>query len=97
MAAGHDAREWYGRALACPKEFPIGSQFIIRGSRWNLADGIWTCLDRGGRIVIDADGIVWLDLLMEKPIWADVLPVQVVGPSISVEIFADDERVERRR
>jgi len=78
MAAGHDAREWYGRALACPGEFPLGSKWIIEGSRWGLADGEFECLDRGGRIVIDADGIVWLDLLTDKPIWGDVLPVIVL-------------------
>lgn len=97
MAAGHDARNWYGRALACPPEFPLGTQFLIRGSRWQLADGEWTCLDRGGAIVIDADGLVWLDLLTDRPIWGDVLPVAVIGPGISVEMFADEERTEHRR
>jgi len=82
MAAGHDARDWYWRALACPSEFPIGTRFIIEGSRWNLADGIWQCLDRGGRIIIDEQGIVWLDLLTDKPIWADVLPVTVIRSDI---------------
>ena len=80
MAAGHDARDWYGKALACPPEFSIGTQFVIRGSRWQLADGVWTCLDRGGRIVIDDDGVVWLDLLTDKPIWGEVLPVIVRLP-----------------
>lgn len=79
MAAGHDARNHYWRALACPQEFKIGTRFIIHGSRWGLADGEWVCLDRGGAIVIRDDGTVVLDLLTDKPIWGDELPVTVVS------------------
>lgn len=80
MAAGHDARQWYGRALACPEEFPIGTRFEISGSRYGLADGDWVCLDRGGAIVIGENGVVRLDLLMRAPIWRETLSVEVVYP-----------------
>lgn len=42
--------------LACPSEFPIGTLFDIEGE-------IWECRDRGGLIVTEQDGSVWLDLL----------------------------------
>lgn len=77
MSNGHDARDWYGRALACPAEYPIGTRFTIEGSRWGLADGQYRCLDRGGMVVTGADGVIVLDLLLDYPIWADTLPVTV--------------------
>jgi len=80
MAAGHDARDWYGAALACPAEFPIGTRFVISGSRWALADGEWLCLDRGGAIVIDGRGVSTLDLLRRKPVWAETLSVIAIPP-----------------
>ena len=80
MAAGHDARDWYGRALACPERFPIGTEFLIRGSRWGLADGRYRCMDRGGAVVVRDDGVVVLDLLRREPVWNEVLRVKVVFP-----------------
>jgi hypothetical protein len=59
-------------------EFKIGTRFIIDGSRWGLADGEWICLDRGSMVVVKDDGTVILDLLLDKPIWADTLKVKVV-------------------
>jgi len=80
MAAGHDARDWYGRALACPERFPIGTEFIVRQSRWGLADGSYVCLDRGGAVVVRDDGVVVLDLLRSEPVWNEVLRVRVILP-----------------
>ncbi len=98
MSGGlYDARAHYWRALSCPTQFPLGTKFFIEGSRWGLADGEWECLDAGGAIYIESSGIVRLDLLTDRPIWGDVLPVAVVGPGISVEMFADNERTAIRR
>lgn len=80
MAAGHQVSEWYGRALACPKQVPIGAVFVIRGSRWGLADGEWRCLDRGGAVVMRDDGVMVLDLLVREPIWRDELEVEIRLP-----------------
>lgn len=81
MAAGSDARQWYNKALACPSEFPIGSTWIIKNSRNGLADGKYTCLDRGGMIVTKQDGSVVLDLLRDTPIWYEQISVNVVVPN----------------
>lgn len=80
MAAGHDAREYYGLALACPQEFPLGTRFVINGSRWGLADGEYICLDRGGSVVTRSDGSIVLDLLRSTPVWGETLPVVVIRP-----------------
>jgi len=80
MAAGHDAREWYDKALACPQSFPLGTRFTITGSRWGLADGEWLCLDRGGMVVVEDDGSIVLDLLRREPIWGERLIVTVELP-----------------
>lgn len=77
-ASGEDARHWYWRGLACPSEYAMGTRFVINGSRWGLADGEWICIDRGGMIITHDDGSITLDLLTDRPIWADVLPVQIV-------------------
>ena len=79
MSCGlYDAREHYWRALACPVEYPLNTQFVIEGSRYGLADGTWRCLARGGAIVTRADGTIILDLLTTKPVWGDVLPVRII-------------------
>lgn len=77
MAAGDPVADWYGRALACPSEFALGTRFIITGSRWGLADGEWTCLDRGSSIVIREDGVIRLDLLTRAPVWRENVMVMV--------------------
>ena len=86
MGAGTDARHWYGRALACPAEFAIGSTWRLPGVRgdkyYPAAD--WMCLDRGGRIntTILSDGTirVALDLLSAHRIVGGAARVQYLGP-----------------
>jgi len=81
MAGGHDARAWYGRALACPMEFGYGSHWSLPAVRGDVATPAreWVCLDRGGAIVssVDADGNIHvaLDLL---------LPYRIVGSTVLV-------------
>lgn len=78
MSSGADARKHYWHARACPMEYPIGTQFVIEGSWRNLSDGTWTCLDRGGAVIVKPNGVVVLDLLTDAPVWADTLLVRVV-------------------
>lgn len=98
MAAGHDARLYYGHALACPAEFPIGTLFVIEGSRYGLADGAYTCLDRGGAVTVLPDGTVVLDLLRKSPIWSESLIVtayvpQAVWPARGGEVYLELARI----
>lgn len=75
-ASGRDWREGLGQNwLACPQEFPFGTQFIIRGE-------VWECYDRGGKIVRTPTGAVWLDLLIDQPIapYGHEEPVGVIYP-----------------
>lgn len=87
MAAGNDAREWYGRALACPPEFPLFTEFIVTGSRFGLADGRFVCMDRGGAVIVKKDGTVVLDLLRSTPVWNERIPVTVLLPDSSCDII----------
>jgi len=57
-ASGERWQDWTGDGLACPKQFPLWS-------RWSISSREWTCIDRGGWIVVQSDGIVRLDLLTE--------------------------------
>jgi len=55
MASGADFRDWIGKAVACPAEWPFGSRVAFDGM-------IFECQDRGGAIVC-ADGVCWIDIL----------------------------------
>lgn len=80
MASGESAKDWFNKSLACPQEFPIGTYFSIIGSKNNLADGRYICLDRGGKIIVNPDGTIWLDLLRYTPIWHETIEVVVEIP-----------------
>ena len=80
MAAGHDAREWYGVAAACPLEFPLYTRLTITGSWRGLANGERICLDRGGAVVMRPNGTAIVDLLSAYPVWRETLTVQVWPP-----------------
>jgi hypothetical protein len=59
MSSGQPWQDWTDQACACPKEYPFGTRFL-------LPDGsTWTCQDRGGSIVTDSAGVIWLDLLQQ--------------------------------
>lgn len=80
LGMGHPVEEWYGRALACPLEFPRYTRFTIQGSWRGLADGEWTCLDGGGNVALQEDGVVRLDLLLSYPVWKEQLWILVSLP-----------------
>jgi hypothetical protein len=56
MANGAFWADWIGRAAACPASWPFGTSVYIFGRSW-------ICMDRGGAIVENDDGSVWIDLL----------------------------------
>lgn len=62
MASGEPWENWVDRAVACPKEYPFGTIFIIDGRRW-------VCMDRGGAIVRVNDNTIWLDMLTRRPLY----------------------------
>lgn len=72
-----DSKQWQhwtyyeGWGMACPKVFPLGTQFIIPGFESSSHDGFWTCVDRGGAINVIADeyNSFFLDLLRPEPIY----------------------------
>lgn len=57
LANMDDWQQWVGKGVACPIEYDIGTVFVIRGQKW-------TCVDRGGAIITNEDGSIWLDMLM---------------------------------
>ena len=60
MASGKRWEDYFGVALACPAEYPFGTVFVI-------GDKEWICLDRGGAILTNPDGTIWLDMLLDVP------------------------------
>jgi hypothetical protein len=74
MASGARWERWVDKACACPAQFQFGTRFI-------LPDGSeWTCMDRGGKIVTEPGGAVWLDLLTShtKYTYGQVVTVEVL-------------------
>jgi hypothetical protein len=61
MANSEDWRKYIGKATACPVEYPFETVFILPGKERFI------CKDRGGKIVTESDGTIWLDLLVESP------------------------------
>ena len=62
LGDGQDARDWYDKSLACPRGF-YGRLFHIEGFKLPRV-----CLDRGGKIIVEPDGIIRLDVLTKTPI-----------------------------
>lgn len=61
MSNGEQWQTGINTALACPVEFPFGTEFILPGGEK------FTCKDRGGAIVTTPDNKIWLDLLVQNP------------------------------
>lgn len=59
-ASGYRHEEFYGRGLACPDRYPLGT--VFRVLRPVQLAGDWYCIDRGGAITDD-----WLDFLLQYP------------------------------
>lgn len=100
MSAGTDARHWFGRALACPQEFALGSHWTLPSIRSNgggIPSQSWVCLDRGGMVItrVAGDGTITviLDLLYQHPIVSNTVKVEYRGP-LPHALLA---RVERMR
>ena len=56
MASGARWQDYIGQACACPREWPFGTTVELDGE-------IWTCMDRGGKIRFDAEGLTFVDFL----------------------------------
>lgn len=62
MRSGERWEEWVDVAIACPPEWPHHSQVVIDGRQW-------VCLDTGGAIKYGHDGIPWIDMLTQEPLY----------------------------
>lgn len=75
LANTDDWQQWVGEGVACPGEYELGTVFVIMGQKWQ-------CVDRGGAIVTNADGSIWLDMLMPYMpygiAWGTVSEVRVI-------------------
>lgn len=60
MASGKRWQDYVGVGCACPIEWPFGT--IVR-----QGDSEWVCLDRGGKITYDDQGIPYIDFLEPVP------------------------------
>jgi hypothetical protein len=76
MASGERWQDWIGRAAACPPEWPFLTRLTLPGGEEFI------CLDRGGKIVVGADGVPWVDLLVAVPPvpFGSVVSARVVWP-----------------
>jgi len=59
LADGDDHREWYWRALACPKYYGLGTVFEVLSPSWLV--GEWICKDYGDLILPQGE---YLDFLI---------------------------------
>lgn len=67
MYSGKRWEDWMGRAMACPERFPIGS--IIGVDPYGGGTYLWfPCLDRGGMIICNDDGLCVFDVLTDRPV-----------------------------
>jgi len=55
-ASGDRWQDWVDRGCACPPEWPIGTTVELDGH-------VWTCVDRGGGIRFDDEGLTYVDFL----------------------------------
>lgn len=58
-ASGQSWEKWVDKGCGCPREYPFGTKFLVLGK-------VWTCVDRGGKVVTLPNGVIWLDLLTKK-------------------------------
>ena len=56
MASGYAWQPYVGIAAACPPEWAFGTTIELDGKTW-------ICMDRGGKIKFDADGLTYVDFL----------------------------------
>jgi len=61
---GREWQEWVGIGLACPADFPLGSDWYIKE-----LGKTFKCVDRGGAITQLPDGSYFVDLLRETPVY----------------------------
>ena len=76
MANGEKWISWVNIGAACPVEWAFGTQIKIIE-----ANVILTCVDRGGAIVRESDGVYWIDQLTENPIfyWSKSITIEVLN------------------
>ena len=62
MANGERWQDYWGKnnTIACPRELLFGTEIILDGHSY-------VCRDRGGAIVITANGEYWIDILDPNP------------------------------
>jgi hypothetical protein len=75
-ASGEPWQAWVGTGAACVPEWEFGTTFTLPGGER------FTCVDRGGAIVTAADGLPWVDLLVEHaPVpYGAIVEVRVERP-----------------
>jgi len=73
MASGLPWQDYVNIAAACPSNWAFGTKFVVQGKEW-------TCLDRGGKILEEPDGTIWLDLLTPSAIvnYGTVMDVGII-------------------
>lgn len=61
MANGEDWIKYFGQnnTIACPVQLPFGTQIELDGN-------IYTCRDRGGKIILTNSNEYWIDILAEN-------------------------------
>lgn len=74
FADGDSWEEWVEQAVACPPEWPFGTQVVFD-------EQTWICKDRGAQIRYVND-VPWVDFLTETPAheFGDILTVTVIYP-----------------
>ncbi len=82
MASGQRVIDWIGKAVACPGEYEFGTIFEIYGRAYS-------CQDRGGAIIKNEDGSIWLDVLYDR-----MPAARPWGDQIEVKVWRENHGVE---
>ena len=88
MASGARWQDWTEQACACPPEWPFGTIVELDGQEW-------VCMDRGGKIKFDEDGLTFVDFLSGRSAYGygELVEVKVTQP-ISEDVGWDSLLLE---
>lgn len=77
MASGYRWQDWIDKACACPPEWPFGTIVELDGEEW-------VCMDRGGGIRFDSEGVTYVDFLAPHGQYSyrELVEVKVSSPGL---------------
>jgi hypothetical protein len=73
VANGDLAADWQGKGIACPPDWPLGTQVMLEDE----PGIVWMCVDRGPLVTYTRNGYPILDFMERDARYAHKTPVTV--------------------